>query len=79
AYQGIFQALEGGMESLIISVLRQLVLVLPVAFAFSALAMRNTALTWTIWTTFIIAEVVSCIVATLLYRKMNRKVIATIE
>ncbi|MBQ8662441.1 MAG: MATE family efflux transporter, partial [Eubacterium sp.] len=47
AYQGIFQALEGGMESLIISVLRQLVLVLPVAFAFSALAMRNTALTWT--------------------------------
>lgn len=78
AYQGIFQALEGGMESLIISVLRQLALVLPVAYGFSVLAMRNNALTWTIWTTFIIAEVVSCVVATLLYRKMNRKVIATI-
>lgn len=35
AYQGIFQALDGGLESLIISVLRQLVFVLPVAWGFA--------------------------------------------
>lgn len=37
AYQGIFQALDGGLESFIISVLRQFILVLPVAFGFSLL------------------------------------------
>ena len=31
AYQGIYQALDGGMESLIISLLRQLVIILPLA------------------------------------------------
>lgn len=75
AYQGVFQALEGGMESLIISVLRQFALVLPVAFAFSVLAMKNINQSWMIWITFIIAEVVSCVVATGLYRRIDRKTI----
>ncbi|OKZ97069.1 MAG: MATE family efflux transporter, partial [Clostridiales bacterium Nov_37_41] len=35
AYQGIYQALDGGMESLIISLLRQLVIILPLAGIFS--------------------------------------------
>ena len=35
AYQGIYQALDGGMESLIISLLRQLVVILPLAGIFS--------------------------------------------
>lgn len=34
AYQGIFQALDGGMESLVISLLRQLVIILPLAGIF---------------------------------------------
>lgn len=78
AYQGIFQALDGGMESLILSVLRQLVLVLPVAGVFSLIARNTGGMTWLIWTTFIIAEGVSCLVATGFYRKMNRNVIGKI-
>ena len=35
AYQGIYQALDGGMESLVISLLRQLVIILPLAGIFS--------------------------------------------
>ena len=34
AYQGIYQALDGGIESLIISLLRQLVIILPLAGIF---------------------------------------------
>ena len=34
AYQGIYQAMDGGVESLVISLLRQLVLILPLAGIF---------------------------------------------
>ena len=34
AYQGIYQALNGGLESLVISLLRQLVIILPLAGVF---------------------------------------------
>jgi putative MATE family efflux protein len=79
AYQGIFQALDGGLESLIISVLRQFVFVLPVAWGFSLLARKSSGLLWTVWTTFIIAEVLSCVVATIFMRKINRNIIAGLE
>ena len=79
AYQGIFQALDGGLESLIISVLRQFLFVLPVAWGFSLLARQSGNMMWTVWTTFIIAEVLSCIIATILMQKINRKVISELE
>ncbi len=34
AYQGIYQALDGGLESLVISLLRQLIIILPLAGIF---------------------------------------------
>ena len=34
AYQGIYQALNGGIESLVISLLRQLIIILPLAGIF---------------------------------------------
>lgn len=37
AYQGIYQALDGGMESLVISLLRQMIIILPLAEIFSVL------------------------------------------
>ena len=64
AYQGIFQALDSGLESLIISVLRQFLFVLPVAWVFSLFARESPDLIWTVWLTFIIAETLSCIIAT---------------
>ncbi len=79
AYQGIFQALDGGLESLIISILRQFLFVLPVAWGFSLLARNSSGMIWTVWTTFIIAEVLSCIIATIFMKKINRKVISELE
>ncbi len=76
AFQGVFQALNGGLESLIISILRQFLFVLPVAWGFSLLARRSPQLIWTVWLTFIIAETLSCIVATIFMKKIDRKVIA---
>lgn len=43
AYQGIFQALDGGVQSLIISLLRQLVLILPLATAYKLLGENDKA------------------------------------
>lgn len=79
AYQGIFQALNGGMESLIISILRQFLFVLPVAWGFSLLARRSNGMIWTVWLTFIIAEFLSCVIATLFMKRIDRKVISELE
>ena len=79
AYQGIFQALDGGFESLLISILRQFLFVLPIAWGFSLLARQSADRIWTVWMTFIIAEALSCIVATLFMKKINRKVIEKLE
>lgn len=59
ALQGIFQALDSGLESLIISVCRQILFVLPVAWLFSLAAKENFDQSWLIWLTFPIAELVS--------------------
>lgn len=74
AYQGVFQALEGGLESLIISILRQFLFVLPVAWGFSLLARQSDDLIWTVWITFLIAELLSCIIATFFMRRINERV-----
>lgn len=79
AYQGIFQALNGGLESLIISVLRQFLFVLPVAWGFSLLARNSIEMIWTVWTTFIIAEVLSCLVATIFMKRINKKIVSKLE
>ena len=79
AYQGVFQALNGGMESLVISVLRQFVFILPVAWGFSLLAKRSDSLIWCVWLTFIIAEFLSCIVATIFMKKINHDVIEKLD
>jgi putative MATE family efflux protein len=73
AFQGIFQALEGGIESLIISICRQLIFVLPVAWGFSQLAIGSMDYDWTIWLTFPIAELASAIIASLFMKRINNK------
>ena len=79
AFQGIFQALDGGLESLIISVLRQFVFVLPVAWGFSLLARSSPDMIWTVWTAFIVAEGLSCLIAVLFMKKINRKVVNSLQ
>ena len=78
AFQGIFQALNGGLASLIISVCRQFAFVLPVAWGFSLITMKDSSMTWLVWLTFIIAEVFSMIIAMLLMKKIRRSRIETL-
>ena len=73
------QALDSGLESLIISILRQFLLVVPVAYGFALIAVKNIEYIWLVWSTFPIAEVVSSIVAILFMKKINAKKINTLE
>lgn len=78
AYQGIFQALDAGLESLVISVCRQFLFVLPVAYIFSLLARQSMAYMSLVWATFLIAEVISVIIASVFMRRINKKVVNTL-
>ncbi len=78
AMQGIFQALGGGVQTLVVSVCRQLVFVLPLVYLFVWMCCDAGSLDgdfW-IWVTFIISEAASCLMAAimtvLLYRKKVR-------
>lgn len=73
AFQGIFQALEGGIESFVISICRQLIFVLPVAWGFSLLAMHSMDNAWLVWLTFPIAEFISAVIACIFMRKIYKK------
>lgn len=75
AFQGIFQALESGLQSLIISVCRQFLFVLPVAWGFSLIAIQNTKMLWLVWTTFLIAEGVSCLIACFFMRQLSYRLL----
>lgn len=79
AYQGIFQALDAGIQSLVISVCRQLLFVLPVAWGFSLLARQSVDYMWLVWLTFLIAEGVSALIGTVFMVQIHKKVINTLE
>lgn len=72
-YQGIFQALNGGIQSLIVSVCRQFIFVIPISWIFSLIAKHSLDLSWLIWTTFIIAETISVIIAHILMKRLYNK------
>ncbi|MGN0656984.1 MAG: MATE family efflux transporter [Ruminiclostridium sp.] len=73
AFQGIFQALGGGIESLIISICRQVLFVFPFALIFAAAAKNNGDLTSLVWLTFPIAEILTAAVALLLHKRLYKK------
>ena len=62
AYQGIYQALNGGMESLVISLLRQIIIILPLAGIFSVFVRNGQMTVALIWWAFPITEVIACLV-----------------
>ena len=73
AFQGIFQALDSGLESLIISVCRQFLFVIPVAYLFAELVISGMCGTWLVWMSFVIAEVLSVIVSVVFMKRVNTK------
>ena len=79
ALQGVFQALDGGLESLIVSLCRQLIFIFPFAIFFAHIARQSPSYTWLVWTTFLIAEGVSTVIAVILYKRTDRKKIQVLE
>ena len=72
AYQGIYQALDGGIESLVISLLRQLVIILPLAGIFSVFVRRGQMGVSLIWWAFPITEIIACLVGYVLLTRIRK-------
>lgn len=77
AFQGIFQALRSGMESLVISLCRQLLFVLPVAWLLARIGL-HTNMPSLVWWTFLFAEAVSAAISCLFMRRIRKTKIASI-
>lgn len=75
ALQGGFQALGCGISSLVVSLLRLLIIVLPLAKIFS---MMSNAIDM-IWFSFPIAELIALIVAIILLKKANHHTVEHME
>lgn len=78
ALQGVFQALNCGVSSLIISLCRQLLFILPVAWVFSRFVNDDLGNAWIEWLTFPIAEVITGMIAVCLMLNAYKKKVKTI-
>ncbi len=72
AYQGIFQALGRGLESLAISLLRQTVIILPLAYALSVPVRSGHGSVALVWLAFPVSEAAACLIGCLLLRRAVR-------
>ena len=73
AYQGIFQAVEGGIESLVISLLRQFVIILPLAGIFSVFVRNGQMGVSLIWWAFPITELIACLVGYAFLKRIQNR------
>ena len=72
AYQGRYQALDGGMDSLVISLLRQLIIILPQAGIFSIFVRNGQMGVALIWWAFPITEIISCFVGYVFLKRIRK-------
>lgn len=79
AFQGIFQAMYGGIESLVVSVCRQLIFIFPVAWVFAKIVKSSMEMSWLMWWTFPIAEIVSCVIAIFLMKRIYKKEVKSLK
>lgn len=79
AYQGIYQALDGGMESLVISLLRQLVIILPLAGIFSVFVRNGQMGVSLIWWAFPITELTACLVGYVLLKRIRKNKVESLS
>lgn len=70
AFQGLFQAMECGIQSLVISVCRQVLFIFPFALIFSKVALTYSGMKWLLWTVFPFAEILTLIIAVILFKKL---------
>ena len=79
AYQGIYQALDGGMESLVISLLRQLIIILPLAGIFSVFVRNGQMGVSMIWWAFPITEFIACLVGYVFLKRIRKNKVETLN
>ena len=79
AYQGIYQALDGGMESLVISLLRQMIIILPLAEIFSILVKNGQAGVSLIWWAFQITEFAACLLCCVFLRRIRKNKVESLQ
>lgn len=79
AYQGIYQALDGGMESLVISLLRQMIIILPLAEIFSVLVKNGQAGVSLIWWAFLITEFAACLLGCIFLRRIRKNKVESLQ
>lgn len=79
AYQGIYQALDGGIESLVISLLRQLVIILPLAGIFSICVRNGQAGISLIWLAFPITEFAACLVGYVFLKRIQKNTVECLK
>ena len=79
AYQGIYQALDGGIESLVISLLRQLVIILPLAGIFSICVRNGQAGISLIWWAFPITEFAACLVGYVFLKRIQKNTVECLK
>ena len=69
-FSSVFQALGKGVISMLISFVRQLVILLPAAYLLSLLGDVNL-----VWWSFIIAEVITVVFSSFMYMRVYNKII----
>lgn len=72
AYQGIYQALGCGVESLVISLLRQLIIILPLAGVFSIFVRNGQIGVSLIWWAFPITEFIACLAGYVFLKRIRK-------
>jgi len=72
ASQGVFQALDGGREVMVIAFGRQLVFILPTAWLFSKAILSGRLPVSSFWWTFFIGEGITFLIAFLLLKKKEK-------
>ena len=72
AYQGIYQALDGGVESLVISLLRQLIIILPLAGILSLFVRNGQMGVSLIWWAFPVTEAIACLVGYVFLKRIRK-------
>ena len=65
--------MNGGIESLIISFCRQIIFIFPFAVLFAQTAKSNPDMSWLLWITFPVAEVLTALVSVFLFRRIWNK------
>lgn len=71
AFQGVFQALDRGMETFVVSVCRQFLFVVPFAWVFTEIVRAGGCGIWLVWLSFVLAEALSAAVAVGFMRRLK--------